>query len=126
MSVLVGKHIKNMLFNSELANKVDNKIYLDGLNRETSFPFIVYTYSVTPELGTKDGNMDNCLVNVYVFSKDGDSSLELADEVRRLLEHSEGDYEGFSVLDTEFSSYRGSLEEDVYVRELEFNIKTSY
>jgi hypothetical protein len=70
--------------------------------------------------------MDNCLVNVYVFSKDGDSSLELADEVRRLLEHSEGDYEGFSVLDTEFSSYRGSLEEDVYVRELEFNIKTSY
>lgn len=115
-----------MLFNSSLSDKVGDRIYLEGLNRETSFPFIVYTYSVSPELGTKDGGMDSCNAIVYVFSKDGDSSLELADEVRRLLEFSNGEYGSFSVSDTEFNGYRGSLDEDIYVRELEFTIKTNY
>lgn len=124
MSILVGKHIKNILFNSTLADKIGDRIFLDGLNRETTFPYIVYTYTVGKDEGTKDGDMDSCQVSVFVFSKDGDSSLELADEVRRLMEHSKGDYGTFSVLDTEFESYRGALDEDIYTRELTFNIKT--
>jgi hypothetical protein len=107
-----------------LAEKVGNRIFLEGLNRETSFPFIVYTYNVERGDETKDGDMDNCQLTVYIFSKDGDSSLELAHEARKLLEHSKGDYANFSVLDTLFESYIGRLEEDVFVRELNFNIKT--
>lgn len=124
MSILVGKHIKEILFSSSLAEKVGNRIFLEGLNRETSFPFIVYTYNVERGDETKDGDMDNCQLTVYIFSKDGDSSLELAHEARKLLEHSKGDYTQFSVLDTTFESYIGRLEEDVFVRELNFNIKT--
>lgn len=124
MSILVGKHIKEILFSSSLAEKVGNRIFLEGLNRETSFPFIVYTYNVERGDETKDGEMDNCQLTVYIFSKDGDSSLELAHEARKLLEHSKGDYANFSVLDTFFESYIGRLEEDVFVRELNFNIKT--
>lgn len=124
MSILVGKHIRTVLFNSQLAEKVGNRIFLDGLNRETAFPFIVYTYNVSKGDETKDGDIDMCQLSIFVFSKDGDSSLELADEVRRLTEHSKGDYDTFSVLDTSFEGYRGSLDEDVYVRELNFNVKT--
>ena len=124
MSILVGKHIKEILFSSSLAEKVGNRIFLEGLNRETSFPFIVYTYNVERGDETKDGEMDNCQLTVYIFSKDGDSSLELAHEARKLLEHSKGAYANFSVLDTLFESYIGRLEEDVFVRELNFNIKT--
>lgn len=124
MSILVGKHIKEILFSSSLAEKVGNRIFLEGLNRETSFPFIVYTYNVERGDETKDGEMDNCQLTVYIFSKDGDSSLELAHEARKVLEHSKGDYTKFSVLDTTFESYIGRLEEDVFVRELNFNIKT--
>lgn len=124
MSILVGKHIKKVLFNSSLADKVGNRIFLEGLNRETSFPFIIYTYNVENGDSTKDVDFDLCQLTVYIFSKEGDISLELADEARRLLEHSRGDYDSFSVLDTTFESYIGRLEEDVYIRELNFNVKT--
>lgn len=124
MSILVGKHIKKVLFGGNL--NVGDRIFLEGLNRETSYPYIIYSYSVIPEIGTKDGGMDYCQLVISIFSKDGDSSLELADKVRRLLENSSGDYGTFSVIDTKFESYRGVLNEDVYERELEFTIKTSY
>lgn len=124
MSILVARHIKNMLFNSSLADKVGERIFLDGLSRETEYPFIVYTYTVSPGDSTKDGDIDVCPVSVFVFSNDGDSSLEIADEVRKLLSHSTGDYGLFSVIDTEFTNYSGMLDEDVYVRELNFNVKT--
>lgn len=124
MSILVAQHIKEVLFNSSLAEKVGNRIFLEGLSRETSFPFIIYTYNVENGDSTKDGDMDNCQLTVYIFSKEGDSSLELAHEARKVLEHSKGDYTKFSVLDTTFESYIGRLEEDVFVRELNFNIKT--
>lgn len=124
MSILVAQHIKEVLFNSSLADKVGNRIFLEGLSRETSFPFIIYTYNVENGDSTKDGDMDNCQLTVYIFSKEGDSSLELAHEARKVLEHSKGDYTKFSVLDTTFESYIGRLEEDVFVRELNFNIKT--
>lgn len=124
MSILVGKHIKKVLFNSSLADKVGNRIFLEGLNRETLFPFIIYTYNVENGDSTKDIDFDLCQLTVYIFSKEGDSSLELAHEARRLLEHSRGDYDSFSVLDTTFESYIGRLEEDVYIRELNFNVKT--
>lgn len=126
MSILVGQHIKSMLHHDSITQKVGNKIFLDGLNRETTYPYIVYSYSITPDLGTKDGGMDNCSVYVAIYSNDGEESLELADDVRRCLEFSKGEYDKFSVIDTEFSSYRGSLIEGVYMRELEFNIKTNY
>lgn len=113
-----------MLFESSLADKVGERIFLDGLNRECAFPFIVYAYTVEPGEGTKDYRTDLCQVSVFVFSKDGENSLELADDVRSVLEHSKGVYERFEVEDTTFEGYRGSLEEDVYVRELNFNIKT--
>lgn len=124
MSILVAQHIKEVLFNSSLAEKVGNRIFLEGLSRETSFPYIIYTYNVENGDSTKDGDMDNCQLTVYIFSKEGDSSLELAHEARKVLEHSKGDYTKFSVLDTTFESYIGRLEEDVFVRELNFNIKT--
>lgn len=124
MSILVGKHIRKMLHESALRDKVGGRIFMDGLNRETDFPFVVYTYTVSKDEGTKDGDQDLCQVSVFVFSKDGEESLELANDVRKALEHSEGYYEEFSVVDTEFESYRGGLEADVYERELNFNIKT--
>lgn len=124
MSILVGKHIRKMLFESSLAEKVGGRIFLEGLNRDCPFPFIVYTYTVEPDEGTKDYRTDTCQVSVFVFSKDGEESLELAEEVRNVLQYSKGDYEQFRVVKTTFEGYRGSLEEDVYVRELDFNIKT--
>lgn len=124
MSILVGKHIRKMLHESALRYKVGGRIFMDGLNRETEFPFVVYTYTVSKDEGTKDGDEDLCQVSVFVFSKDGEESLELANDVRKALEGTSGDYGDFSVVDTEFESYRGGLEADVYERELNFNIKT--
>ena len=46
MSILVGRHIRKMLFDSRLADDVNGHIFLDGLNRECDFPFIVYNYTV--------------------------------------------------------------------------------
>ena len=70
MSILVGKHIRKVLHGSAVRDKVGGRIFMDGLNRETEFPFIVYTYPVRKDEGTKDGDEDLCQVSVFVFSKD--------------------------------------------------------
>lgn len=124
MSILVAKHIKRVLSADSLKAKVGDRVFLEGLNRETEFPFVVYTYSVTAGEGTKDADSYNCQTEVFVFSREGDTSLEIADEIRKLLEHSKGEYDQFEVVDTEFVSYEGSLDEDIYTRKLVFNIIT--
>ena len=70
MSILVGRHIRKMLFDSRLADDVNGHIFLDGLNRECDFPFIVYNYTVEPGEGSKDYKTDLCQVSVFVFSKE--------------------------------------------------------
>lgn len=122
MSILVGKHIKKVL--SRLEREVKGGIYLEGLNRETDFPYMIYNYTVQPDEGTKDGVTYNCNVNINIYSLDGDSSIELAEKVRKEMEDSDYVYDDFIILGTEFVSYRGSLDGDVYTREIEFNIKT--
>ena len=49
MSILVGKHIRKVLHESAVRDKVGGRIFMDGLNRETEFPFIVYTYTVSKD-----------------------------------------------------------------------------
>ena len=124
MSILVGKHIRKVLHESAVRNKVGGRIFMDGLNREEEFPYVVYTYTISKGEETKDGNEDLCQVSVFVFSKDGEESLEIAHDVRMALEGSTGDYDRFCVTNTEFESYRGGLEADVYERELNFNVVT--
>lgn len=123
MSILIGKHIKKVL--SKLSDKVSGGIFLEGLNRDANHPYIVYEYTVQPDAETKDGNMFVCNVSVKIYSTDGDSSIELAEEVRKLMVKSESANDEFMTLGTEFVNYRGSLDEGVYERELEFNIKTT-
>lgn len=125
MSILVGKHIRKVLSESSLWDKVGGRIHLDGLNREAEFPYVVFSYTVSKGDETKDGDMDVCTTTVTVYSKDGEESLELADAVRKALENSTGEYAEFSVVDTAFENYRGGLDVDVYERELTFNIKTN-
>lgn len=122
MSILIGKHIKEVL--SKLSNKVSGGIFLEGLNRDTNYPYIVYDYTVQPDAETKDGNTFNCNVSIKIYSTDGDSSIELAEEVRKTMVESETTSDEFEILETEFVNYQGSLDEGVYRREIEFNIKT--
>ena len=122
MSILIGKHIKEVL--SKLSNKVSGGIFLEGLNRDTNYPYIVYDYTVQPDAETKDGNTFNCNVSIKIYSTDGDSSIKLAEEVRKTMVESETTSDEFEILETEFVNYQGSLDEGVYKREIEFNIKT--
>ena len=122
MSILIGKHIKEVL--SKLSNKVSGGIFLEGLNRDTNYPYIVYDYTVQPDAETKDGNTFNCNISIKIYSTDGDSSIELAEEVRKTMVESETTSDEFEILETEFVNYQGSLDEGVYKREIEFNIKT--
>lgn len=123
MSILIGKHIRKVL--SRLSDKVSGGIFLEGLNRDTDYPYIIYNYTVQPDAETKDGSTMVCNVTVGIYSTDGDSSIELAEEVRKVMVQAETANEDFVTLETDFVSYRGSLDEGVYVREIEFNIKTT-
>ena len=123
MSILIGKHIKSVL--SGFSKKVTGGIYLEGLNRDTNYPYIIYNYSVQPDAETKDGSTYNCDVSIIIYSTDGDASIELAEEVKKRMMESFSEYEEFKITDIEFSIYRGSHDNGVYTRELEFNIKTT-
>lgn len=123
MSILLAKHIRHVL--SEMSDKVFGGIFLDGLNRETVYPYIIYQYNVSPDTSTKDGDIYNCNVTISIYSKEGDISLEMADEVKNLMLTTRSNEKEFEVLGVEFSGYRGNLDVDVYERELEFKIKTT-
>lgn len=123
MSILIAKHIKKVL--SNFSDKVPGGIFLEGLSRETSHPYIIYNYTVQPDAETKDGSTFNCNVTVKIFSTDGDSSIELAEEVRKMMVKSESATEDYVTLETSFVNYQGDFDGGVYQREIEFNIKTT-
>ena len=122
MSILLAKFIKRAL--STLGDNVKGGIFLDGLNREPVFPYIIYQYNVSPDTSTKDGSIYSCDVTISIFSKDGDTSLELAEQVRLAMLQTKNTSTQFDILDVVFTGYRGSLDVDEYERVVEFNIKT--
>lgn len=119
-SLKVGKVIFSLLNgNSDLTAFVNNKIYPIIVEKETTFPFIVYKRSnVIPDY-TKDFHFkDNVIIDIICVSTNYAESIEIAGIVRNILEDKR--YDDIQSIKLEFADE--DYTDDAYVQTLSFNL----
>ncbi|WP_348725290.1 tail completion protein gp17 [Parabacteroides goldsteinii] len=119
-SLKVGKVIFSLLNgNSDLTAFVNNKIYPIIVEKETTFPFIVYKRSnVIPDY-TKDFHFkDNVIIDIICVSTNYAESIEIAGIVRNILEDKRYD----DIQSIKLESADEDYTDDAYVQTLSFNL----
>lgn len=121
-SIRIGKEIFSILNGSdELTNIVGNKIYPIMVEKETSYPFIVYKRTnIIPDY-TKDFHFkDSVLLDIICVSNDYSESIEIASIVRNLLEDKRFGLQGIESIKLE--SADEDFIDDAYIQTISFNI----
>lgn len=119
-SLKVGKVIFSLLNgNSDLTAFVNNKIYPIIVEKETTFPFIVYKRNnIIPDY-TKDFHFkDNVIIDIICVSTNYAESIEIAGIVRNILEDKRYD----DIQSIKVESADEDYTDDAYVQTLSFNL----
>lgn len=126
MSISISKHIYSILSASaELKSCVGDRIYPITTKQETQAPFILFKrLSISPTY-MNDGLLDDvapCVITV--ISSDYESSVEIAEIVRNLLECKSSNYADFNVLNASLVDADEDYIEDLFVQKLFINFNT--
>ena len=119
-SLKVGKVIFSLLNgNSDLTAFVNNKIYPIIVEKETTFPFIVYKRNnIIPDY-TKDFHFkDNVIIDIICVSTNYAESIEIAGIIRNILEDKRYD----DIQSIKLESADEDYTDDAYVQTLSFNL----
>lgn len=119
-SLKVGKVIYSLLNgNDSLTNIVGSKIYPIIVEKETTYPFIVYKRSnIIPDY-TKDFHFkDEVIVDIICVSNDYSESVEIASIVRNILE----DKRLTDIQSIKLESADEDFIDNAYVQTLSFNL----
>lgn len=119
-SLEVGKEIYSLLNgDSRLTTLVGNKIYPIIVEKETSYPFIVYKRSnIIPDY-TKDFHLkDNVIIDIICVSNDYANGIEIAEIVRDILE----DKRTNDIQSIRLESADEDYIDDAFVQTLSFNL----
>lgn len=121
-SLKIGKEIYSLLNgNEELTKLVGNKIYPIIVEKETTFPFIVYKRTnLTPEY-TKDYHLkDNVYIEITCVSDNYSESIDLVSIVRKILENKRDLAKGITNIILE--SANEDFIDDAYIQTINFKI----
>lgn len=121
MSLQVGKAIYHILSNdSDVVDRVQNKIYPLIADVDTTFPFIVYKRTGIVPATSKDKFVysEEVYVDVVIASDKYNESIEIADLVRAAL--LKGCYDG--IKDIAFTDADEDYFEDTFIQNLTFKI----
>lgn len=100
-----------------LAAKVGSRIYPIATVVETQFPFIVFSRDSVTEEMTKDGRIyDDVSCTVYVMAETYSESVEIAEEVRRVMEDER-------TLGAEMSGAVEAYSENTFVQQIQFTFE---
>lgn len=123
-SLRIGKEIYSLLNGSdELTKLVGNKIYPIIVEKETSYPFIVYKRTTIIPDYTKDFHFkDSVLLDIICVSDDYSESIDIASIVRELLEDKRFNSMGIESIKVE--SADEDFIDNAYIQTISFNIIT--
>lgn len=125
-SLLIGKYIYKLLTEDETLQKVSKKIYPLVAKAETTYPFVVYSRTSLYPTYCKNGVIENTLdVQVIAVSDNYVESLEIANQIRNVLELKRYKDEDVFITDCRLSSVVEEYIEDAFVQRMTFTIKTS-
>lgn len=119
-SLKVGKEIYSLLNGSSLlTNIVGSKIYPIIVEKETTYPFIVYKRSNIIPNYTKDFHFkDEVIIDVICVSNDYSESVDIASIVRDILE----DKRFTGIESIKLESADEDFMDDAYIQTLSFNL----
>lgn len=123
----IGKAIYSILSNdTQLVEKVQNKIYPLVADLGTSIPFIVYKRSGIEPTDTKDCICQKVVyVEVVMASDNYNESVELASLVENALHNKRGTYAGINITDIKLEDADEDFIDDTFIQTLTFKIKTN-
>lgn len=123
-SLRIGKEIYSLLNGcDELTKLVGNKIYPIIVEKETSYPFIVYKRTTIIPDYTKDFHFkDSVLLDIICVSDDYSESIDIASIVRELLEDKRFNSMGIESIKVE--SADEDFIDNAYIQTISFNITT--
>lgn len=119
-SLKVGKAIYSLLNGSSLLTDiVGNKIYPIIVEKETTYPFIVYKRSNIIPSYTKDYHLkDEVVIDIICVSNDYSESVDIASIVRDILE----DKRFADIESIKLESADEDFVNDAYIQTLSFNL----
>ena len=124
-SILVGKHIRNILVGDETLSQYLQSGQITELvaNENTTFPFIVFSRTGLTPSYTKDGLLEsNITFEIVCVSTDYVESLEIANIVRNLLECKCYTDEELYIKQIILSAVNEDYMYDAYVQRLTFSM----
>lgn len=124
-SILVGKHIRNILVGDETLSQYLQSGQITALvaNENTTFPFIVFSRTGLTPSYTKDGLLEsNITFEIVCVSTDYVESLEIANIVRNLLECKRYTDEEIYIKQIILSAVNEDYMYDAYVQRLTFSM----
>ncbi|PIK16936.1 DUF3168 domain-containing protein [Prevotella intermedia] len=98
-SLQIGKVIYTLLDVDFIHKVVGNKIYPLIADATTTYPFIMYRRTGLIPENNKDYTNESVLCEVFVIADNYKESVELAELVRKALEHKSGLISGIDVED---------------------------
>lgn len=122
MSLQIGKAIYHILSNdTDVVDRVKNKIYPLIADVDTTFPFIIYKRTGITPADSKDRFIysEDVYVDVVIASDKYNESIEIADLVRTAL--LKGGYDG--IKDINLTDADEDYIEDTFIQNLTFKIK---
>lgn len=127
-SLLVGKYIYRMLSEDEVLSGLvtSKKIFPLVANADTTYPFIVYSRTGLAVEYCKDGTVEDTVDFLILSVSDNYvESLEVANQIRSILERKRYKDEDISIYDISLASVQEEYTEDAYIQRLNFTIKTN-
>lgn len=124
-SLLIGKYIYKLLSEDEVLTQIvtPKKIFPLVANAETTYPFIVYARTGLNVAYCKDGVTENTVeMQVIAVSDKYVESLEVANQIRRILELKRFKDGDVFIRDCRLSSVYEEYIENAFVQKMIFTI----
>jgi hypothetical protein len=117
----IGKYIYSALNDSE---EITCKVYPLIADNDAKYPFIVYRRINLVSNSSKDGIYeDNTIVEIVIVSDKYSVGVDIATEVRNLLEKQSVIYDDLEINDTTLSLAAEEYSNNAYVQRLQFTFK---
>lgn len=122
-SLSVGKIIRSLLVADPTIKAKVTKVF-PVVTDKANLPYIAYRRAGIEPRPFKGGNADTVTVEVLVFTADYESGVELAEDVRRVLDCQQDEIDGLTMRSCTLTDGEEAYQDDAYVQRLVFTIKS--
>ena len=119
-SLQIGKAIYNILAENNIT-----KVFPLIVDKDTTYPFVVYKRSGLEPANTKDryNFSEIATLDILIAANDYDNSIILAEKIKTIMEHSRGTYAGITIVDITLEDADEDYIEDAFIQKLIFKIE---